>query len=139
MARAPKPKAPADAPVPAIPPASDAAEAIGSHAAGAVQSDVAPVAPATAPTGLPVVTSIEQLLGLTAAMRADTELLGAIAISVSGPATGRRRAGRSFGLAPVIVPIGELSDEELIAIDADPFLSWAVISIGAPEADDDED
>jgi len=42
---------------------------------------------------------------------------------VTGPKRGRRRASRSFGPSPVDVPIDELTEDEVAAIEGDPALS----------------
>ena len=42
---------------------------------------------------------------------------------VSGPAKGRRRAGRAFGPTPERIPLAELSDDDIAAIAADPELA----------------
>lgn len=44
-------------------------------------------------------------------------------ITVTGPAGGRRRAGRAFGATPVTLSLAYLTDDELAAIKADPLLT----------------
>jgi 2-keto-4-pentenoate hydratase len=42
---------------------------------------------------------------------------------VVGPAKGRRRAGRPFGPTPERIAIADLSEDEILAIEADPELA----------------
>lgn len=43
-------------------------------------------------------------------------------LRVTGPKQGFRRAGRSFGAEPVDIPLAELSDEEIAALEEEPNL-----------------
>lgn len=43
-------------------------------------------------------------------------------ISVVGPEGGRRRAGRRFGPVATVIPLADLSEEDLAAIEGDPEL-----------------
>jgi hypothetical protein len=52
-----------------------------------------------------------------------------MAVKVTGPKKGRRRAGRNFGREPVLIPIDELSEEEVAALDADPALTVTVVPV----------
>lgn len=55
-------------------------------------------------------------------------------LRVTGPVAGRRRAGRAFGPEPVDIPLLDLSEDDLRALDADPMLSVSLIQIeGLPE------
>lgn len=54
-----------------------------------------------------------------------------LVLVVIGPQRGRRRAGRAFGPEPVSIPLDELSNAEIAAIDDDPELVATII-----EADD---
>ncbi len=49
---------------------------------------------------------------------------------VTGPTSGRRRAGRLFGADPVTLLVDELAEDELSAIEADPLLR--VTRVAAP-------
>ena len=49
---------------------------------------------------------------------------------VTGPKSGRRRAGRLFGAEPVTLVVDELAEAELAAIWADPLLR--VTRVAAP-------
>lgn len=42
---------------------------------------------------------------------------------VRGPSTGRWRAGRHFGPAPVEIPLADLKKAEIELIESDPVLS----------------
>jgi hypothetical protein len=44
------------------------------------------------------------------------------ALTVTGPAQGRWRAGRRFGALAVVLPLAELTDAEIAAIQGDPAL-----------------
>lgn len=58
------------------------------------------------------------------AAKAEAERLAATSfLVVTGPAKGRRRVGRSFGPVAVAVPLVELSDDDIAAIEADPELA----------------
>lgn len=59
----------------------------------------------------------------TAAPTAETLL-------VTGPKSGRRRAGRLFGADPVTLLVDELAEGDLAAIEADPLLR--VTRVAAP-------
>ena len=54
------------------------------------------------------------------------------ALQVRGPANGRWRAGRHFGPEPVVIPLAELSEDERVAIEADPVLSVREVEVPAP-------
>lgn len=43
-------------------------------------------------------------------------------ITVVGPAEGRRRIGRRFGAEPVILPLDELTDDQIAALRSDKRL-----------------
>ncbi len=43
-------------------------------------------------------------------------------LRVQGPAQGFRRAGRGFGAKPVDIPLADLSDDELAALENEPRL-----------------
>lgn len=47
---------------------------------------------------------------------------GALVVTALQPG-GRRRAGYSFSSEPTTIPLDDLSDDEIKAIDADPLLS----------------
>lgn len=51
----------------------------------------------------------------------------AFAVKVTGPKRGRRRIGRAFGTNPVLIPLDELSQEEVAALNADPALTVEVV------------
>ncbi|WP_126977465.1 HI1506-related protein [Frigidibacter oleivorans] len=44
-------------------------------------------------------------------------------VKVTGPKKGRRRAGRAFGREPVLIPMDDLTEDELEALSADPALT----------------
>lgn len=50
-------------------------------------------------------------------------------VKVTGPKKGRRRAGRTFGREPVEIPIEELSEDEVAALNADPALTVTVVPV----------
>lgn len=52
-------------------------------------------------------------------------------VRITGPRQTRRRAGRVFGRDPVDIPLGELSEDELAMIEADPLLSVQHIEASA--------
>lgn len=54
---------------------------------------------------------------------------------VTGPKRGRRRIGRDFGREPVSIPIEELAEEDLAALQADPSLTVEVIKVDIPGRD----
>lgn len=54
-------------------------------------------------------------------------------VTVLGPANGRRRAGRRFGPEPVVIPVADLDEDDLEALQGDPAL---IVSI-APAPEDD--
>jgi len=87
----------------------------------------APLPPVAPPVSMPVETLIAERA------RVDAGLAEQMAIVVTGPRDGRRRAGRAFGVDPVRLPLMEPSDEDLRAIDGDPLLSWSVVQIPAAE------
>lgn len=43
-------------------------------------------------------------------------------VVVKGPTAGRWRAGRHFGAEPVTIPLDELTEAQLLALQADPEL-----------------
>lgn len=53
-------------------------------------------------------------------------------IVVTGPERGRRRIGRKFGGAPVLIPVDELTEAEIAALASDPMLR--VVLLPAPDA-----
>lgn len=87
----------------------------------------APLPPVAPPVSMPIETLIAERA------RMDAGLAEQMAIVVTGPRDGRRRAGRAFGVDPVRLPLMEPSDEDLRAIDGDPLLSWSVVQIPAAE------
>lgn len=54
------------------------------------------------------------------------------ALRVQGPAKGFRRAGRDFGPTPVFVPLEDLSEAELAALENEPRLMTSRVMV-APE------
>lgn len=42
---------------------------------------------------------------------------------IKGPKKGRRRAGRHFGIEPVMIPADELTEDDLEALEADPLIT----------------
>lgn len=50
-------------------------------------------------------------------------------VKVTGPKKGRRRIGRDFGRDPVLIPIGELTAEDIAALNADPALTVEITSV----------
>ncbi len=93
----------------------------GEAAARKVASDTE--AHATGTGDLAVAPPIERLLALPPEAAART------GFRVTGPATGRRRAGMLFGPVPIVLPLVDLGEGELRAIDADPLLSWALVEM----------
>lgn len=83
---------------------------------------------------LPATASIETLLELVKVSPAD--MIAEIGLNVVGPQPGRRRAGRQFGPEAQVLPIVDLTEDELRAIDGDPALTWSVVRIEGPEADE---
>lgn len=51
----------------------------------------------------------------------------ALTVVVTGPKEGRRRAGRAFGPEPVSIQAEELTEDEIAALQADPFLRVEII------------
>lgn len=49
------------------------------------------------------------------------------AVKVTGPKRGRRRIGRAFGADPVLIPLGELSQDEVTELNADHALTVEVV------------
>lgn len=49
------------------------------------------------------------------------------ALIITGPKAGRRRAGRDFGPAPVSVPLADLTEADLAALQADPALTVTLV------------
>jgi len=49
------------------------------------------------------------------------------AVEVVGPEAGRWRAGRHFTKQPVIIPLEDLTDEQIDLLDADPSLTIRLI------------
>ena len=47
-------------------------------------------------------------------------------VEVTGPKQGRRRAGHRFGPEPVLFHAGELTEDDLVALEADPLLTVVV-------------
>jgi len=105
MAKTPKPKPETveQAPADAVLPEAGAVEAL--------------PAPAPAPA--------EAAPAATQTDNAATETL-----LVTGPKSGRRRAGRQFGTEPVTLLVDELTEGDLAAIEADPLLR--VTRVAAP-------
>lgn len=48
-------------------------------------------------------------------------------VVVTGPKAGRRRAGRAFGPEPVSIPAAALTEHEIAALQADPFLTVELV------------
>lgn len=48
-------------------------------------------------------------------------------VKITGPKKGRRRAGRAFGREPVLIPMEELTEDELTALMADPALTVELV------------
>lgn len=57
-------------------------------------------------------------------------------LEVTATVHSRRRAGRRFGLMPVIIPAGEATDQLLTALDSDPFLKVRLVPFQAAERDE---
>lgn len=55
-------------------------------------------------------------------------------IKVVGPQQGRRRAGNSFGPQPRHFTDGELTEAEILALQADPLLSVSITDVPADQA-----
>lgn len=53
--------------------------------------------------------------------------LAGFAVKVIGPKRGRRRIGRAFGSDPVLIPMEDLSRDEVEALNADPSLTVEVV------------
>lgn len=51
-------------------------------------------------------------------------------LKITGPKNGRRRAGRDFGREPVLIPIEDLTDAEVKALNDDPALIVEVLPNG---------
>jgi hypothetical protein len=84
---------------------------------------------------IPVAPSIDALLEL--AENAPSDIVASIGFRVVGPRQGRWRAGRNFGLEAQVLPLINLGEDELRAIDGDALLTWSVV--GLPEVDEAED
>ncbi|KXF92092.1 HI1506-related protein [Phaeobacter inhibens] len=56
--------------------------------------------------------------------------VGIEALRVIGPAKGFRRAGFGFGPRPVDIPLADLSEGQIAAIEAEPRLIVARITLG---------
>ncbi|NTT86918.1 hypothetical protein [Tabrizicola fusiformis] len=50
-------------------------------------------------------------------------------VVVKGPAVGRWRAGRHFGAEPVTIPLDDLTEAQLLALQSDPEL---LVQVTAP-------
>lgn len=50
-------------------------------------------------------------------------------VVVKGPAAGRWRAGRHFGAEPVTIPLDDLTEAQLLALQSDPEL---LVQVTAP-------
>ncbi|MGK7661168.1 hypothetical protein ACSQ8I_08380 [Marinovum sp. E06] len=57
---------------------------------------------------------------------ASTKPEGEPVVEVTGPKQGRRRAGHRFGPEPVLFHAGELTEDDLVALEADPLLTVVV-------------
>lgn len=56
------------------------------------------------------------------AEKVEKALAGVPTLRVTGPKKGFRRAGRTFGPEPVDIPLAELDDKVLAALEAEPNL-----------------
>lgn len=130
MAREPRK---ASAPKPAPAPATDVAAGIAA-AIAANYSEGTPVENLQPKPVVPVAMSIDRLLE---AMRDSEAHARRTGVRVVGPQQGRRRAGRTFGPEAQVIPAILLGEDELLAIDGDPLLSWSVVEIDGAEADDE--
>lgn len=83
---------------------------------------------------IPVSVSIDTLLE---ALRDNDDIAAITALRVVGPRQGRRRVGRAFGPEAVTIPLVNLGEDELRAIDGDPALTWSIVQ-AAPDQDDEE-
>lgn len=73
---------------------------------------------------VPAKTGIEKLAESIAA----AEAAGAgQTLRVIGPKKGRWRAGRHFGAEPVSIPLADLSEAEIAALESDPVLTVAIV------------
>jgi len=58
------------------------------------------------------------------AVKSATEaLVNVLTITVRGPAKGRWRAGRHFTPEPTVIPLTDLTEDQVAALDADPELT----------------
>lgn len=140
--KAPAPAPETPVPVPATPPEDSPApptdqqeNAMGDENViedQAGEAEQAPVAPQVEPVRvMPIAMPVDAIAELM--REKDAGSLAQVGIQVTGPAQGRWRAGRSFGLHPIIIPLVNLDEDALRAIDANPLLSWAVAQV--PVAD----
>ena len=100
------------------------AEAARGAAAGSDASETAPAGAEGAPAGTAADLAQDQGAEVAAMVSQAKELGLGIAdmIEVIGPRQGRRRAGRAFGPEPVLIPMDELSEADLQALEDDPLL-----------------
>ncbi|KAK0349566.1 hypothetical protein LTR94_032603, partial [Friedmanniomyces endolithicus] len=112
----------ASAAKPAPAPATDIAAATAA-AIAANYSEGTPVDNLQPKPVVPVAVSIDRLLE---AMRDSEAHARRTGVRVVGPQQGRRRAGRTFGPEAQVIPAILLGEDELLAIDGDPLLSWSV-------------
>lgn len=52
-------------------------------------------------------------------------------VRVVGPAEGRRRAGHHFGADAVDVPLADLTEDQIVALQADPKLLVTITAVPA--------
>ncbi len=142
MAREPK-KAAGAAPSPT--PAPAPVETLDAHAAALLEASRAnyatddfavdaAIVQAKTDVVVPVAVSIDALLGV---IGDSADRAGQIGVRIVGPMQGRRRAGRHFGPEAQVIPAILLAEDELRAIDGDPMLTWSIVQIGVPEAEDE--
>ena len=91
--------------------------------ADVVQAETVAVEPPADPPHAATPTEAETAAIQTAGVAVETLL-------VTGPKSGRRRAGRLFGADPVTLLVDELAEGDLAAIEADPLLR--VTRVAAP-------
>lgn len=123
----------ATAGAPSVDPATIADLAAANYAADASEVEAVPIA-AKVEGVIPVAVSIDTLLGVIGDSADRAEQIG---IRIVGPMQGRRRAGRHFGPKAQVIPAILLGEDELRAIDGDPMLTWSIVEIGVPEAEDE--
>ena len=124
----PKPATAAAAPTPAIPAAAQASAA--SDPVNTPQVAPDPTGAASAPATVSAATVAE------AATASVDPIPGAeptgpngYGIKVQGPAKGRWRIGRHFGPEPVTIPLNELTEKQLAALQSDPELNCVGVDL----------